>query len=923
MKNVVVLLAGLAILACLQAQPVTGISGTVINAENRQPIVGATVCCYVANTHTDSAGAYLIGGLQPGKYRVRAIATGYETGYYPESVLVVQGQVTPEINFWLLRTGQTTGTIIGQVVAYPSGQVIVGASVKAANAHGYRLVVQSAQGYGIDSLPAGKYWVGADAAGFVPGNYPESVTVVAGQITDHIDFHLVPAGGQTGGISGHVTDVTNQQPIRGAMVTAAGPNGSGTAQTESCGRYQMEGLPVGRYRVCAQAEGYQPAVFPESVAVIGGQITPNINFALAPIGGQNGGISGRVTNSQNGQVISGAMVRIAGPQATRELTQGYDGYVENNLPPGRYWVSATAQGFQPGAFRESVTVVAGQITPNICFALVPTGGQNGAISGRVTNASNQLPIARAVVTASGPNGHGTAQTEGCGGYRIGELPAGKYCVRAEAQGFLGCTFPESVIVAAGQVRENVNFALEPIGGQTGAIIGLIVDDHTRQVINRAVVRATSGRITREALQSEQGYRIGDLPPGKYCVTASAEGYLPGHYPESVLVVAGQTTDHIDFALAPNGGQVGGISGFVTNARNQVPIRGALVVATGPGQGTANTCERGGYEIRNLEPGVYLVMACARGFQPSAWDTVEVVAGRTTEHVDFALEPMGGGAPGGITGVVRDSSQRGIPGAYVFASGPNGQGSAYADSLGEYEIRDLNPGAYLVRAHARGYYPATFPESVHVVSGQATPNINFVLRRVDDLDAGVGGFVFDGYTQNELELAKVTIIGANGSQDVYTDAWGDYVVNGLQPGEYAIEVSAAGYEPVVYPDLVVVESGAITAFISPAVYPLSGVAEPGPQSRRTEMSLRVGPNPFSGRALIQWQVRMPGRVAVRVFDNAGRTVRAIQNGELSTGFHAAIWDGTNDLGQKVANGIYFCRLDAADTSELTKVVLLNR
>jgi protocatechuate 3,4-dioxygenase beta subunit len=741
MKSLLVLLAGLALTAGLQAQSVTGISGTVIDASTRQPIAGATVCCYVANAHTDSAGNYLISDLRPGRYRVRAFATGYEMAYYPESVDVVEGQITDHIDFFLTRTGGQYGCISGRVTDSRTGQVINDAEVRAVGPNGHRGTLQGSTGYRIESLPAGKYWVSADMPGYEPGNYPESVLVVAGQNCERVDFTLTPVGGQTGGISGWVFDANTRQPIEGALVCC----GTGPVHTDSNGYYLIDGLEPRRYQVRCEAAGYQNATYPESVTVVAGRVTENINFHLQPAGQNPGAISGRVFDSSNGRLILGA-----------------------------------------------------------------------------------------------------------------------------------------------------------------------------------VVRAANGRMSREVVQCSLGYRITDLAPGKYWVSATARGFEPGHYADSVEVLAGQTTPNINFHLAPTGGQTGGISGWVTNARTREPVFGARVAAEGPSRGRANTCQRGGYAVRDLLPGEYLVKATARGFNPSAVETVTVVAGRITPDVNFALEPLGGGT-GVVFGHVRDSTTgQGLRGANVFAWGAPGQGSATTESCGGYLLRELRAGGYVVRARCRGYYHKLYPETVFVVAGETTRNIDFLLRPVQGVDGGLGGFVFDGENQNEISGARVLAIGTGGSREAYTDAFGDYLVDGLEPGDYQIEVEAAGYEAASYPDPVTVEAGVITAFVSPAVYPLTGMAESRPQKVTDESILRVEPSICLGHATVRVPAVETGPVELRILDHSGRLVRTLATAQSSiSGRQSEVimtWDGLNDLGRRVPAGVYFLRLTATGFTATQKLVV---
>jgi protocatechuate 3,4-dioxygenase beta subunit len=541
------------------------------------------------------------------------------------------------------------------------------------------------------------------------------------------------------------------------------------------------------------------------------------------------GFSGLVFNAETREPIVGATVCC---YVTNTRTDSAGSYLMADLAPGKYRVRAFATGFQTGYLPESVLVVHGQVTPDIDFALVPNGHPNGGISGRVRNAVNQAPIPGALVTAHGPNGSGSVQSQPCGGYIINGLPAGKYRVCAQATGF------ES-----------------------------------------------------------------------------------GVYPESVLVTGGQVVPNIDFALVPTGGQNGCISGFVTGAQNGEPIFGALVTAIGPGHGSANTCQRGGYIIRELPPGLYVVQASATGFEPSPVESVAVVAGQTTPNVNFSLVPLGGGL-GGISGIVRDSvTMNGIPGANVFAWGSAGQGHGVTDSVGHYLITGLRPGDYVVRACAQGYYPSTYPESVLVVENQTTPHICFHLTPVGDLDAGIGGFVFDGRTQAAISGALVTAIGIGGSYEASTDAQGDYLIAGLEPGDYLVRVDASGYEIGSYPEPVTVESEVVTAFICPALFTPTATEEK-PEKWPAKGGFAVSPNPIAGRALMRWQLPSAGRASVRIYDNSGRLVRTLVDLNLRAGAATAVWDGTDDKGRPLANGVYCCELSTSAGNVSRMVVLLK-
>jgi len=631
------------------------------------------------------------------------------------------------------------------------------------------------------------------------------------------------------------------------------------------------------------------------------------------------GISGTVVDDSTGNPIPHATVRTMCGMAQ---TDSVGFYLIPNLRPGGYTVSAMARGYEPAVYPETVRVVQGQVTENINFRLTAMGGggEPGGISGTVLDDATSEPVRGAWVYVH----RMSVRTDSLGQYLL-RLHPGRYIVGATAEGYEPEMYPDTVLVESGVVTPNIDFRLTPRGGgQNGGIAGIVTDAGNHMMIRGALVTATNGSVSREVTQGCRGYRFCDLPAGKYWVSATANGYDPGNYPDSVEVVAGRVTDHIDFALTRSGGgQNGGIAGMVTNAATNEPLFGAHVMARGRMMGRANTDSAGLYEIANLPAGHYVVVASARGFQPGAPETVAVVAGQITEDVDFALQPMPAPGTGAITGVVTDSATGlGIFGARLFAWGPSGQGFALTDSEGNYLVRHLRAGSYIVRACARGYRPGVWPESVAVAEGETTFDIDFVLVPAQRPMGGIAGFVYDGTEQLELAGVEVTAVGPSGTLQTRTDTRGEYRFDDIEPGDYRVQASANGFDPG--PAVIVTaEPYAYTSFTTPVMYPLTGIEENRPTDPGPGASLLVVTNPVRGHGIINWQLSSPGMVSVRVVDNSGRVVRTIHQGTLSAGRHVATWDGTDDGGRRVASGIYFYHLAAPCGRSVQKVVLTTR
>jgi tetratricopeptide (TPR) repeat protein len=93
----------------------------------------------------------------------------------------------------------------------------------------------------------------------------------------------LPAAAQTGRIGGTIRD-TNQQPLKGATVTAENPSASPssfTATTDDRGRYSIIGLRSGPWKITAVAPGFAPSSGTVPIRTIGAPMPP-VDFILAP-----------------------------------------------------------------------------------------------------------------------------------------------------------------------------------------------------------------------------------------------------------------------------------------------------------------------------------------------------------------------------------------------------------------------------------------------------------------------------------------------------------------------------------------------------------------------------------------------------------------------------------------------------------------
>ncbi|TET45302.1 T9SS type A sorting domain-containing protein [candidate division TA06 bacterium] len=94
-------------------------------------------------------------------------------------------------------------------------------------------------------------------------------------------------------------------------------------------------------------------------------------------------------------------------------------------------------------------------------------------------------------------------------------------------------------------------------------------------------------------------------------------------------------------------------------------------------------------------------------------------------------------------------------------------------------------------------------------------------------------------------------------------------------------------------------------------------------RPTSVSLMPGvPNPMNSETVIRYTITNESEVSLKVYDVTGSVVKTLVNESVPAGYHSAVWNGTNDAGNKVASGVYFYRLTAGDFNQSRKLVVLR-
>jgi hypothetical protein len=95
------------------------------------------------------------------------------------------------------------------------------------------------------------------------------------------------------------------------------------------------------------------------------------------------------------------------------------------------------------------------------------------------------------------------------------------------------------------------------------------------------------------------------------------------------------------------------------------------------------------------------------------------------------------------------------------------------------------------------------------------------------------------------------------------------------------------------------------------------------SAPSALSLRPLSNPFRPGASILLAIPAPGGQAdVSIVDLSGRSVRTLETGGLTAGFHPLIWNGRDDAGRPLPAGVYFMRAALGDHHTSSRLVMIR-
>ncbi len=216
----------------------------------------------IAADTTGEDGSFFFANVEEGNLTLRVSLSGYRTKTV--NISVSAGRVEP-LNIYIAKIVVKNVAVIVKKSA--DSTALSGASVVTTTAGGALLVVVAdAEGKAIfENLDEGTYTFSASAEGFTPRAIRYTLNASS---TDSVVLFLSAAEGETGSISGKVTDSLTGGAIKGAEIslritTGGGGAGGSTvtlaAFTDENGSFTIGGIParVLSASISATAEGYR------------------------------------------------------------------------------------------------------------------------------------------------------------------------------------------------------------------------------------------------------------------------------------------------------------------------------------------------------------------------------------------------------------------------------------------------------------------------------------------------------------------------------------------------------------------------------------------------------------------------------------------------------------------------------------------
>jgi hypothetical protein len=480
------------------------VSGT-LSLEGTANAGGVQVALSGTQLHatTNTAGAFVLENVPPGTHELTATHTGYTQTR--RSLSVGEGERV-EVSLALLRTrGRVDGVLqLDDATAVSGLEVRLEGMDKATHS--------DADGrFALEDVPTGSHVLVALKPGYMTAR--ETVEVKEA-VSTSVTLTLARSRGRVEG----VVRLDDTQDLAGTQVSLFDWN-AGPTTTDAEGRFVLEGVPTGSYRVRVTRDGYKAPLPPQ--VEVRANATTTLSMTLER---RTGAIQGRVTLEGRTNNHAGVRIGIAG--RTDAVTTNVAGDFQfTHLPPGDYSLQATLSQYE---------------TVNLPVKVSPDETRDLHITMKLARGEVK-GIVRLEDASDGNHGGTWVTLEGIslyaftgadGSFTFENVPVGTYPVRASRDTYAERSVRVSVVA---NQSASVTLTLPRLRGE---VSGQVVLSDGGALSGISVFQ--SGLATPITPDAQGRFSLVGLPVGTYSLKALKEGYAKAE--QSVTVHDHRTTD---------------------------------------------------------------------------------------------------------------------------------------------------------------------------------------------------------------------------------------------------------------------------------------------------------------------------------------------------------------------------------------------
>ena len=177
--------------------------------------------------------------------------------------------------------------------------------------------------------------------------------------------------------------------------------------------------------------------------------------------------------------------------------------------------------------------------------------------------------------------------------------------------------------------------------------------------------------------------------------------------------------------------------------------------------------------------------------------------------------------------------------------------------------------------------------------------------------GLIGIIGAGGADNQTSADILIPSGIASEAILYGVAGPDVAAVSVDDGNYKIFLTGFGFEAVVAGNNILtppiqIMYRVLDWFGAPVVSVEDEIALALPKKFSLEQNY---PNPFNPETSISFSIPQDATVRLTIYNILGQKISTLIDGQRSSGVYTINWNGRNDVGNQVASGLYFYRIEA--------------